>query len=163
MMTMWKNRTNLGRVVYERPKHLFKTRDAYRVVYHVMERMTNDWSLENDPKYGDLWSWERILEIAQIICKRLYKPPVVQELPDNYNSTTQKNTPTQLQWTAARLIYYITNIQMMIGSILGLKDLPFVSEVWKVGSWILDIALDGLKKKLGPYSYTPPPNESLTL
>jgi hypothetical protein len=159
----WRKRTNLGRIVYERAKHIFIAKDAERILHHLLVYMTDHWGWENDPKFNDIWAWEHMSDVVAYALKALYRPSSLPDYPRKWNETLKIYPPTPLHWTAARLIYYIEQITALIEVALGMKDLPFVSEVWKIGSWVLKIVLEGLKDKMGGYSYSPGPPETLVL
>lgn len=55
MITQWLHRTNLGRVVYDRPVHFFKRRDALRIAQ----------SAGVDAIYVSTMSWERIVALLE--------------------------------------------------------------------------------------------------
>jgi hypothetical protein len=156
-------RTNTGRVVYERPKHIFVANDAKRILFHLGKYMVDNWGWEKDKRFNDWWTWDRMMDVCAYALKYLQPKQILQDYPRTWNDKTKSYPPQPIHWTAARLIYYIDQITNLIQIALDFKEVPFVSEVWKVGSWILKIVLDGLKDKMGPYSYSPGPPETLIL
>jgi hypothetical protein len=155
MLPQWLHRTNQGKIKYERPKHYYNVHDAWRVCHAILRHMTDNWELEKDPKYNDIWEWEHIADIAFFFFNRFYKKPAVSRIYPVYSSSTKKDEPTPLHWTAARLIYWIEQIKGAGDLALSFHDIPFVSEVWKYGMWILDQAVKSLKDKMGFYHYAP--------
>lgn len=163
-MRIWNQRTNTGRVVYDRPVHVMIARDAYRVTYRVWERMSDNWDLDTDPRFADEWSWVRILDLAQNVLKYhiKYKLKLARENPEVVTNQITKETtyqPTPLHWTAARLIYWIDQVKALLGPVIGVADNATLGLVWNVGMFFLDLALDGLKQKMGAYAYQPNPEK----
>lgn len=155
----WKHRTARGRIVYPKEKKYFYAKDAERVAFKVMEHMGDDWSgFGADPRNTDEWPWTRLLDIAQAALTFYvkfkipseYVPPAV--VRDGLDYVYK---PTQLHWTAARLIYWIELVRTNLGTAIGLIKSDALQFVWNVGMWFLDLALDALKKKMGTYRYSP--------
>lgn len=144
--------------------------DAERLVYKVFERVSLDWELEKDPKFCGEREWSLMMDICATMLRYHVKyhlwftevPGTMLTVADG-KFTKVVETPTPLHWTAARLIFYIEQIKGLLGPAIGVVGNATLELVWNVGMFFLDLALDGLKKKMGAYSYAPPPQESLTL
>lgn len=166
VLKAWAHRTTVGRVVYDRKPHHFNAMDAERVTYKVIERMGDDWEAAKSPKYASKWAWTRMADMSAHALKYYVKFEIpTEKVPGVILKTLlgEEYQPTALHWTAARLIYWIDQIKAVLGPILGLAKSAELQLVWNVGTWFLDLALDGLKKKMGNYTYEVGPPEKLRL